>query len=224
MKLIIFIDTKEASQQSEDTGKGYDIIAKKIAEEIRKIGPSDKIQSWSHTLSTNVIELDTKWTGSKLITNLKRIENFRGCAGIWAVYDPVREVEEAVQYHDFFKAYSLGVALLELHANNILEKSIGKSKFENIGKEKIVKMGVRTKIILLYALGIIEPKSFQNIIQIIKVRNESIVHSQDMNKIWEEKNLSSITQNLEVILSCIKTLGKLDSTSKSRGIMKLWNC
>jgi DNA-binding MltR family transcriptional regulator len=87
-----------------------------------------------------------------------------------------------------------------------------------------VKMGVRTKIILLYALGIIEPKSFQNIIQIIKVRNESIVHSQDMNKIWEEKNLSSITQNLEVILSCIKTLGKLDSTSKSRGIMKLWNC
>ena len=221
MRLIIFIDTVEASLQSEDTGKGYDIIAKKITEEIKKMRHSDKIRSWSHTHSTNVVELDTKWTGSILIGNLKRIENFRGCAGIWAVYDPLREVEDAVQYHDFFKAYSLGVALLEFHANNILEKSIGKSRFKNIGKEKIVKMGVRTKIILLYALGTIDPKTFQNIIQIIRIRNESIVHSQEMNKIWEEKSLGSITQNLEVILSCIKELGKLDSTSKSRGIMKL---
>lgn len=221
MRLIIFIDEIEASSQSKDIGKGCDMLPAKIMEKIKQIDPSDRIWSWSHTHSTNVIELDTKWTGSKLIKNLKRIKNFRGCACIWAVYDPVREVEEAVLYHDFFKAYALGVALLELHANNILEKYIEKAKFENIGKEKIVKIGVRTKIIMIYALGVIKPKTFQNIIEIIRIRNEVFVHSRDMNKIWEEKNLSGITQNLDVIISCVKTLRKLDSTSKSRGIMKL---
>jgi len=193
--LKLFILIENLPQDIKNRGEEYDRIAEKIMEDVCKLSPDIL---WTHVINTNTIELNVPWRGSDLIENLNKIKNIQ-YANIYLDYSPFEEVKNAVQNHDFFKAYSMGVTLFESYGFNILKKY-----FKN-KKDCTFDIGVNAIIIMLYTHDLIDRGFYLDMININKTRNNKLIH-RDITMIWTNDQLEDIIGNLNKIIPCIEKL------------------
>jgi len=85
----------------------YGKVAENIMNEI------EGYDTFSHTDGTDFIFVDAKWKGKQISTNMEKIKKNESVANYQIIHDPLAELEGAVNYHDIFKAYSLGCTLFE---------------------------------------------------------------------------------------------------------------
>lgn len=115
--------------------------------------------------------------------------------------DHLREVSDAIEEHEYFKAFVLCVSLYESFGKNILIRHFKTNKL-SLNPEKIYKLTMNSVIMLLYTHRIINEGVYSDMIDVYKVRNDltheymsSIISDTFLNDI--ERKIPKVKRSLE---------------------------
>ena len=119
-------------------------------------------------------------------------------AGLY-VFNPEIEVDQMVQNEQYFAAFALSVSCFEILGKKRLRKL-----FEN--DVNLGRMGVRPVIRVLYGLDLIEKETFENMKEVIKIRNDLIHMDKTMGLMY---NLTDTQKSMiEKAKKCLIELRK----------------
>ena len=186
----------------EEIAEYYSNTALAVIEDIQKFA---EIETWSHTAGTNTLHIPCEWSQKKLGENLKRISKMQHIIGFAKLSNPIEELKDAKDMHDFFKVIAYGNSLLELNIKEIIIKHFQQVINDN-QEEKIKKLNFASCIFLIYSIGLINKNLFDDLNYIRNKRND-IIHLTTKNNfvskqsIKEMENISNkIIKSLTIIL------------------------
>jgi hypothetical protein len=195
MELIILIKDLKLPKDTSDT----DIVTayRKASDNI--MNAIEGYDTFSHTNGTDVININAKWKGKQITTNLDKIIENQYVRNFLIFQDPLHELEEAVKYHDILKAYPLGCTLFESFGVKILKEHFDINNV-HVGIERIDRIGLQNVLVMLYTHKIITKSEYDDMININSIRNKLIIHK-DITKPFDVDTLVSTTEHIDKILT-----------------------
>lgn len=121
--------------------------------------------------------------------------------------DHLREVSDAIEEHEYFKAFVLCVSLYESFGKNILIRHFKTNKL-TLNPKKIYKLTMNSVIMLLYTHRIINEGVYSDMIDVSKVRND-LTHEY-MSSIISDTFLNDIEQNIPKVKRSLEELHQIN--------------
>lgn len=133
----------------------------------------------------------------------------------WGIQDPIEELKKCIRYKQWFKGMALSttffegigakVLLLRFRSQKILRNKKEMAQMimaEKMIAEKIEDLSLNSILILLYALGIIEPSTYLKMVDVNQHRND-MVHklspfAKPQGRLWRRK--------IETTIECLPKL------------------
>ena len=201
MNLYILIKTAKNINDRNEKLAEYDRAANEVINEMYTMKPYVMV---SHTNGSNVIYMDVRWKGTQIAKYLERIRKIENVDKYFIYYNPLGELNGAVEAHDFFKAYVMGCTLLESYGSKVLKKYFEINGI-TVANDQVNSIHFQTVILMLYTHKIIDNVLFCRMTKINKIRNNLIVHK-DIENGLNEKVLKEITEYIDRIQPCVETL------------------
>ena len=201
MNLYILIKTAKNINDRNEKLAEYDRAANEVINEMYTMKPYVMV---SHTNGSNVIYMDVRWKGTQIAKYLERIRKIENVDKYFIYYNPLGELNGAVEAHDFFKAYVMGCTLLESYGSKVLKKYFEINGL-TVANDQVNSIHFQTVILMLYTHKIIDNVLFCRMTKINKIRNNLIVHK-DIENGLNEKVLKEITEYIDRIQPCVETL------------------
>jgi hypothetical protein len=186
--------------------RNYNKVGKKILEQLRV----QRFNNYEHTVGTNVVQIHLN-DASELPDAVKKINKLKEKPFFYIFSDPISEIDRAITYHDYFKAFSLCTTLYESYGKSILKVHF-KNKGITITPDEF---GLQYVIIMLFAQGLIRINTYSDIISVNNIRNV-LIHRNLIGQI-PKPVYNRITQNIpRVLRSLIKLKEVKENISKGK--------
>jgi len=165
---------------------------------------SEGLQNWSHTDNTNSYTLyfDSRPQYKSAKAKIMKIP---GLSFYYSKPDHLKEVSDAIENLEYFKAFTLCSSLYESFGKSIL---IAKFKTMSLNSDRLEKLGIQSVIIILYTHGLIKQGTYSDMISINDTRNY-FVHRY-MSSTQSDKIAGKIKQNIPKIMRSLRKLKEIN--------------
>jgi len=180
----------------------YNKRAEKLMNELRNKG----LLEVSHISDTNVLTLKFK-SRYELESILPKIRKIRDISLYYTQPDYLKEVSDAIEYHEFFKAFTLCNSLYESFGKNILIIHI--KEHLSLKSKHLEKLGIQGVILLLYTHGLIKEGTYSDMLSVNSVRNH-LTH-RFLPSIMSEEILKEINENIPKIMRSLTKLNEINA-------------
>lgn len=170
----------------------------------------EQIKGWqesTHSSGTNAFTLGFK-SLSALEAARTEIKKNPNISMYYVQPDHLKEVSNAIEYGDYFKAFTLCNSLYESLGKNILVKYF-KGQI-SLNSDRLEKLTIQSVIMMLYTHRLVEEGTYSDMISVNSIRN-TLVHQYKTT--LSDEILESIKENKPKIM---RSLNILDQKSKEQ--------
>lgn len=114
------------------------------------------------------------------------------------VFGPLKTLEKAMDDEDWFRGIVLSATYFEAYGKFKIKEYLGKNKI-NIGKDKIERLRLNQVITIMYALKIIDEKTYQMMLKIKDKRDKLVHEKHEIYRIESDEGLKLIQKAYDII-------------------------
>jgi len=178
---------------------------KQMDKTMRELNKMDLFTTISHINGTNAVKVFLK-SPIELPNAVAKIKEIPNISQYYTQPDHLKEVSDAIENHEFFKAFTLCSSLYESFGTNILIKHFKENL--SLNSDKLEKLGVVGVIIMLYTHRLIAEGTYSDMISVNSLRND-LVHDY-LVSLSSEKIQKRLKENIPKITRSLKKLDEIN--------------
>ena len=173
------------------------------------------LQEWSHTNDSN--SWSTWFDGRPQFRVARaKIEKIPGVSLYYSKPDHLKEVSDAIEDFEYFKAFTLCVSLYESLGKNILIEHFER-RF-NLNSKGLDRLGIQTVIMMLFTQRLIKEETYFDMISVNRTRNKFI--HRYMSSRESDKDADKVRENTPKIMSSLRKLKAINDKLTKRKLDK----